>query len=1028
MLVNFIKSKLSFLWLIIYIGFLIGVYSFLNIPKEATPSIKLPIFIINTSYPGGNPTNIEKNITNKLEDEFKTISGIEKIESVSNFNFSTIILKFKDNKNIYDAKLEINQAINNTSLPSGASVPNFKQVSPDDSPIYSFSISGNYLSKNIYEKVKDLEDSLKSIEGISEVKVIGKPKKNINIYIDEKKLNEFKIDIANVKKLLSGIFINQAIGKKDIGGNLYGYELETFENNLDNFIKQIEEIDLINNKSQSIKIKDIASVFMEEESKIEKSFVLKGNNSINSISFDIKANPGEDAEKIIKNILKKVNEFKVENKDLEIFEIYSKLTEINDMFGTFLSNFWQSGLIIMIILFLFIGFRISLGVTIAFPLVYMTTFIFLFSMNYSFNNVVSFGLVLTLGIMVDNLIVVTEGLVNELKVNKQISFWEALGKTYKSYNKSIIAGTLTTIVMFVPLIYMLSGVIGQFISPLSITVITTLITSIFVAILLLPIILKKILRKRISGDSTFFGKKLEKVSNNLGDFSKIFLKNKLNSLFIVIGFWLTFAISLGAVGIGIIKTDFLPATDQDNIWINIKYPTGFSVEKNQEETNKILIDIKGYLEKNYKDSINYYYINIGNIYSTSALTSASNITSDNQAYINIKLNPGETRKIKSFEINENLQNFITKNIKQKYNSIKDIYTVSGTSMSGGKDVGFFIVGNDLNKISSYIKKVKPEIEKIKGIYNLTSSLEYTSGKIKYFIDINKANRNGISIDSIITLISSIKNSNYKTNGVFIKDFREFGKDDVSMFLLTNYQGSIEDLKIGENFVSFATKEKKLEAELKNIQHRDSKMQIGLEADKKSNIPLGAITEQIDKVINNNPLPEGLKFIYNSNISDQAQSMKDLGLALGTGIFMMLIILVFQFNSFSISLIVLTSTLLSIIGVIIFLGLFGLPLSFPAQIGLFGVIGVGVNNSILFTDLFREKEKIDLAKDLTDTIKQRFPAIFLTTLTTIAGLITLALKDELWGSLAIAFIGGLILNIFIVLIYLPSFYFLISKQK
>ncbi|RKW24756.1 efflux RND transporter permease subunit [Candidatus Gracilibacteria bacterium] len=1025
-MVEFLKNKIVFFWMIIFMGFIVGIYSFFTIPKENSPAMDIPMFVVNTVNPGADPKSIENQITNKLEDEFKSISGIKRLESVSNPNFSTIIVTFNDSKNINDAKLELDSAVNKASLPQNIKKPVIKQVSPDDIAVYSFSIAGNNLSKDIYKKAKDLENEIKSIEGISDVIIAGKPEKKINIYLDEKKINEFGIDITNVKNLLSNIFLKQPIGKKDIGGNLYTYEIETFESNLENLLEQIKQTDLLSYNSQSIKVKDVASVFLEEDSKIEKSFIVQGNDSLNAVSFGIKITPGNDVEGIIKNILKKTEKFQKQNPDLKVYETYSRLVEINDIFGTFVSNFRQSGLIILVILFLFIGFKMSLGVTFSFPLVYFLTFIALSFMGYTFNNIVSFALVLTLGIMVDNLIVVTEGLTNEYKKDKNIDFWTALKFTLEKYSGSIVAGTLTTIAMFIPILFLLSGTIGKFVAPMSTTIIITLIASIFVAFFLLPILLLKFLPKETK--TPYLGVKLERASELLGKFTGFFLRGKKRAFLVVVAFWGIFALSIGSIAAGIIKTDFLPPTDQDNIWVNIKYQSGLSSEKTQIETNKILTDLKVFLEKNFKNDIEYYYVNIGNTYSTNAIGGASNVTSDNQAYINIKLIPGGQRNYKAYEISEKIQDFINKSIKEKYPLIKDIFTIGKLGIAGGKDIGFHIIGDNLEEISKYIEKIKPEFEKINGVYNISSNLEFTSGKIKYFIDTNKVMQNGMSLESFVTLFASIKNSDYSPNGIPLHTFTEFGKDDITMSLFTNYKGNVEDLKIGENFVSASTKERNLEAELKNIQHINTKLQISLEADKKSDVALGSITGEIEKIIDKNPLPDGLTFKYNSNISDQNQSTSDLAMALGVGILLMFLVLVYQFNSFGVSMIVLTSTILSVIGIVIFLGFFGLPMSFPAQLGIFGVIGVGVNNSILFTDLFNSKEKYNLKKDLANTVTERFGAIFLTTFTTIAGLITLALKDELWGSLAIAFIGGLTINVLIVLVYLPCFYLLITKEK
>ncbi|PID87510.1 hypothetical protein CSB07_00900 [Candidatus Gracilibacteria bacterium] len=1030
MIIKLIKKKLTFLWLIILCGFTIGAYSFLSIPKEDTPALELPMFVVNTINYGGSPEIIEVQITNKLEDEFKSISGIKKIESVSNFNFSTIIATFNDNKDIDEAKSDLKDSIDEVLpyFPKNTVSPIVKQINPSDSPIYSFGISSNKTSKDLYALTKDLEDSLKGIEGVSEILTIGKPDKKISVYLDYAKLNQYGINISQISKILSGIFINQSVDKKDIGGNLYSYEIITFSKDINKLLDQIRNTDVLNLNSQSIKIGDIASIFFEEISESELSYIMKGNDIFNTVSFDIKITPGSDIESIIKNIKSKINTWEKSVSGIKVFETYSKMTKINSVYGTFVSNFRQTGITILIILFLFIGVRISLGVTITFPLVYLITFIILKSLGYTFNSIVSFALVLTLGIMVDNLIVITEGIVNEFHNNKNIKFWQAASNTLDKYMWSIIPGTLITVFMFLPIMFMLGGNIGQFIGPLSITIAITLITSLAVSILLLPVILNKILPKNIEGSSGVLTAILNKVGKGISNFTKKILKSKFRSFMTIIVFWGTLFLSIFLIGTGVIKTDFMPATDRDNVFINIKYPLGYSLNKNAISTNKILYEIKKYLDSKYKNEIEYIYVNIGNNYSTSAIGTASNPTADFQAYLNIKLTPGDDRDLKSFIIGEDIQNYIDSTIKKKFNYIKDISIVPGMSVGGGKDVGFYIIGDDVEKIASYLAKIRPSIEKIDGIFNIYSNYEFTNGKISYKLDINKVLRNKIPLPALIQLFASIENSDYIPNGLTVHNFTEFGDENIPLKLYTKYNGNVEDIKIGSNFVANVTKERELEPELKNIQHIDGKIQLSIDADKRSDTPLGVITKQIDKIINDNPLPEGLKFRYNSNIEDSSSSSAELGSALLVGVLLMFFILVLKFNSFKYSIIILSSTFLSFIGVVFALGIMGIAFSFPAQLGLFGVIGVGVNNAILFLDGFFGVKDLALKKALLITIQNRFVPIFLTSSTTIAGLITLALKDELWGSLAIAFIGGLVLNVFMILIYLPALLFITTKNK
>jgi HAE1 family hydrophobic/amphiphilic exporter-1 len=592
---------------------------------------------------------------------------------------------------------------------------------------------------------------------------------------------------------------------------------------------------------------------------------------------------------------------------------------------------------------------------------------------------------------------------------------------------SIIPWTLITVFMFLPILFMVTWTVGAFIWPLSITIWFTLVTSLLVSIFLLPVILSKVLPEKIDKAEWFLTKPLEKVWYFISLFTTKLLKNRFTSLLTVIVFWFTLFFSFFLVWSWVVKNDFMPQTDKDNIFLNIKYPLWYSLSKNSEATNNILNDIKKYLDNKYEWYIEYVYINIWNIYSSSAVWGASNPTADYQAYLNIKLIDGDDRKISSVDISEDLQDYINSNIKPKYPFVKDIFNVVIWWMAWWKEIWFFITWPNVDEISSYLNVIKKEVEKIEWIYNFSSNYEYTNWKISYFIDSNKVSRSWLPLWSVIQLFASLENSDYIPNWLTLHNFTELSDDAIPLKLYTNYSWNVEDVKIGNNFVSSITKERTLKPELKNIQHIDWQMQLSFEADKKADVPLWAVTAEINRIISENPPPEWLKFRFNSNIEDSASAWADLGKAMWVWLLLMFFILVLKFNNFKFPIIILTSTFLSFIWVVFALMLIWLPLSFPAQLWLFWVIWVWVNNAILFIDWYLWKQWLPLKESLIETIRSRFVPIFLTSSTTIAGLITLALKDELWWGLAIAFIWWLILNVFMILIYIPAILYLVEKK-
>lgn len=1035
MVIKFIKSKIVFVWMIIFLGFVVGFNTLMTIPKEDSPAITLPKFIVNTFYFGGDPKTIEKQITEKLEDEFKSITGVKKINSISSFNISTVIVDFYDDKGKLEAQSDLKDAVDKVSgfFPMGTQNSIVKVITPDDIPVYSFTVTGDYFARDLYNLSKDLEDDIKGIPGVSEVNIVGEPNKQINVFVDYNKINKFSIPLDSVVNVLKGSFINAPSDKKMINGSLYSYEVVSYEKNIEDIIARLYETDIVNNNSQSIKLSDIAKISFEEVSNRQKAFFDQSGQSSNAISFNIKVAPGTDVESMITETIKHTDTFADTNPQIKVIETFSKLVNINDMFNTFLSNFWQTGVLVFVILLIFIGLKLAVGVTIAFPLAYFITFIYLSLIGYSFNNIVSFSLVLSLGIMVDNLIVISEGIAKELK--KGSTFWSAFQQTLDAYLGSIIAGTATTIAIFLPINFLLEGTIGKYIAPLSITITGTLLASLFVSVWLLPAILFKILGQDFHDKETLGAKLLDKTAVSISKLSEKIVSYFSLRWLMIIGFRGMFVFSFSLVAGGTIKTDFLPATDNENAWVNFKYIAGTSLPQNQEYTAALLTEVQTYLEQNFPDHVEFIEVNIGNLYSTDAATAASNPTADNQSYLNMKFTEEEEREYLSFQVVEKLQKHIDSAIKPKYDFISDAYTISGMGVAGGKPVGFYIIGKDLATISQYVETVEPLLKRIPGVFNVSTNLEYTNGKIRYLIDTNKAGRNMVNPTSVVQLLSSLKNSDFLPNGIAINSFSDVAEEEVILKLFTEYDGIVDDLKVGDNFVSKITEKRDILPQLKNISHLNSDLQVLIESDKEADTPLGAIIEEIENIMVEYPLPAGLSFRYNDNINDQGDSMSGLGKAFGVGFLLMFLILVLQFNSLKYSVIVMSSTLLSIIGALFTLGFTGMPLSFPAQLGLFGVIGVGINNAILFIDtFFKEKDKIDihnadsLRKLIVQTVQARFSPIFLTSATTIAGLITLAIKDALWGSLAIAFIGGLLLNIVMVVLYLPAVIYVMEAKN
>ncbi len=387
-------------------------YALFTIPKEATPSVNVPYYSVVTLYPGADPKTIDEQVTDKLEKKLKTISLVKKITSSSSYNVSAITVEFYTDKKDVDAVNDIKAAIDQTisSLPADVKTPTARKVDITGLPIYQFAIAGGYSSEILYQKAQELEDDIKTVPGVADVTVAGNPSKEIKINFHLDTIQLMDLDLGTIVNQLRGAFIKSPADKKEVDGSLYSFEINTYTNSLTGLVEQVKDFDLINVGQKTVKVKDIADVYLSSKENPKKTFVASGDDTINAIGFSVSRTPGFDIQTVTLALKEKVEAFKEANSDLKTIEIQSSEEIISKTYNLFLENFWETGLFVFIVVVVFLGWSSSLIVLISFLIVYLINFVVLKSLGYTFNNIVSFSLILVLGIMVDNLIVMTQGI------------------------------------------------------------------------------------------------------------------------------------------------------------------------------------------------------------------------------------------------------------------------------------------------------------------------------------------------------------------------------------------------------------------------------------------------------------------------------------------------------------------------------------------------------------------------------------------------------------------------------------------
>jgi len=508
-------------------------------------------------------------------------------------------------------------------------------------------------------------------------------------------------------------------------------------------------------------------------------------------------------------------------------------------------------------------------------------------------------------------------------------------------------------------------------------------------------------------------------------FFKLTIRNYKKSIF---AFILLF-ISTIAIASQFLKADFLPPVDTNNIYVNMKFTSNTSLEENKKITTQISKKIDNYFSQ-HKWLLAYQWINIWDYKSLDPLDNIiyGNSFNPDLSYIDLKLTDKDfEREYNSYMIMSDLKWIIKKEAFS--NKIKSLeFFIQKSWPSTWKDINFYLVGNNLEKVVKFYNKIENELLSIEWTYDWSNSLEYTNGKIDIVWDIDKLKQFDISSRELDILIASIESSdNYEPSGILLKKLDDYSSDLIEVKAFTNiWNNNILDIMVPgrDIYLKQLIKDIKLNSEVKNLNHSDGKLILNVGAYKTKETSLGSITPKIEETVEKYKTEiEGVNMEYAWDVKDMQNSMKDLGKAFVVWILLMFSVLVLHFGRFKQAFLVLSVIPFLFIGAILLLTIVGLPFSFPAQLGMFWLMWVGVNDAILLIERYNEEKKRNKYNDnnelILDVVRARFKPVLLTTLTTVLWLMTLAIKDELWGSLAIAFIGGLLLGTFIILVYIPA---------
>jgi multidrug efflux pump subunit AcrB len=1047
-----------------------GIYCYMALPREAAPDITIPNVFVSTSYRGVSPADMETAVTIEIEKKLKGLDGLKKLQSVSSEGLSSINIEFVTGTDIdqaiQDVKDKVDQAKGN--LPSDLeNDPSVFEVNFSEMPIIVFSLSGTCGLPCLKEIADDLEDDIESVTGILEVDVTGGLEREIRVEVFPEKLSYYGLSIASLQNAVKSENSNTSGGAIRLGQGRFQLrvpgEFTTPE--------EIYGLVLGVHQGQPVYLKDVARVvdgFKEETSRSR----LDGRSAVN---LSVKKRTGENIIRISQDVDRIVDRDRLTwPPGTEITKVMDASKDIQVMVEDLDNNILSGLVLVLLVVFVTMGIRNALLVSMAIPLSMLISFTVLYVMGISLNMVVLFSLTLALGMLVDNAIVIVENIYRY--VEQGVPRVEAAMRATGEVAWPVIGSTLTTVGAFLPLMFW-PGIMGEFMGYLPQTLIITLSASLFVALVINPAIASLFIKPKTQvSHQALTGEELLAMGEKPVDSSGPVLRKYKRLLNLSLRMPLTFIglsflslilmIEAWVFFVGLEKPlEFMPEIDPKSIYVNLDAPEGADIDYLDQLLQRIEFAIAGVKdsygrmtpeeamapkEHTMPDGTKYQgpsdLANIKNIYMRGTVKSGGgDLFSSNTP------NHAGVRFVELQERSESTHDTLN-TIRERVKNIaggKVTVTMQEEGPPTGAPINIEISGENFTVLGEIAKKVKAVLAGLPHVEDVRDNFVEGSPSIQVNVDRQKAALFGLSTNTIGFALKSAY------NGLEVSSFREGDEDfDITLqlqegdrkvvdilheLLLPTPSGTLIPLSTLATVTFSGT--------IGNINRINNSRVVTVKANvDETKIPgpvARAHAEEIfQKLVQ---LPPGYQMKFTGEFEFQQESQAFLGKAFVVALFIIFLILVSMFNSLAQPFIIMTSVLLSLGGA--FLGLVVLRMPFGiimTGVGIISLAGVVVNNAIVlidYTNKLRERG-YELKEAIISAGCTRLRPVLLTAVTTILGLIPMLTgvsydfhqwavvwsseSSQWWRSMAAVVTFGLLVATFLTLVVVPTIYYALEN--
>lgn len=991
----------------------LGLVSLPLLGVDLFPRVEFPYVAVTTVLEGATPETVETEVTDVIEEQVNTISGIKLLTSVSSEGLSQVFVQFEleENADVKAADVRDKVALARADLPREAEPPVVTKVDPDAAPILSVMVAGDLPIRELTRFADDVvKEKLQRIPGVGSAELVGGRDREIRIWLDADRLRSYGLAVDDVIQAVRAEHADVPGGRIDIAGSRGEFGLKT--KGEVKSVAAFEDLVVAFQNGAATRLRDVARV----EDGMEDERTYAELDGVRGVSLEVRRQSGRNSVEVARAVRAQVQRIRqaappgiriVIARDVTRFiEASSRDVAVDMAIGALLA--------VMVTLAFLRSLRSTLIVAIAIPTSIVSTFFLFYVMDFTLNVLTLMALSVSIGLLIDDAIVVLESVHRHIESGD--SPFQAASAGTEEVGVAVVAGTASVLAVFVPIAFM-RGVIGRFFFEYGLAISFAVAISLLVAVTLTPMLCSLALRREapVGTISSGFERVYRWLEERYGDLLDLALRRRaivvaIAALAVWAGIWVA----------GTVPLEFSGKVDRSELQVDIELPLGAGIVETRAVASRAAASIRELPQ------VRKVFLTVG----------ADSRARVNQAAIYVELAPKDERLQGELELFDPIRETAIRAAPEaKRVSVSEIPWIAGGGFSAF-NLEYAIRGPELAELERLGNAITAEMASSPFFVDAMTSFERGKPEVQVHVDRERAADLGVSVRSLATTLRAL------VGGLDVATYQEHGsRYDVRIRLEEDQRDDIPglgQLQVRSAFgglVDLASvAEIRVARSPASVDREDRGRKITILANTPAGVALGTATDRLDAIVTEVGFPAG----YSGRHAGPAERMKDstqaVAFAFGMALIALYVILASQFNSFVQPAVIMLTAPLAFVGAFAALSITGTAMSIFAQIGLVALMGLVMKNGILLVDYANQRraEGIPAAQAMREAGPVRLRPVLMTAFSTIFGMIPVAISTsqgaEWRNPMGVIVIGGLLSSTFLTLLVVPVFYSLVDDVR